>query len=94
MEEGPIFQPSEIGRCSTQTAPENFLQGKTLSENLSGKSSKELKELAQQLIAHSQQLESEEQSSPTTSVGSVNHGPSNQFQDAQDPYSGYDLDKI
>ena len=48
---------------------------------ISGKSSKELKELAQQLIAHSQQLESEEQNSPTTSVGSVNHDPSDPFQD-------------
>ena len=64
------------------------------SVQISGKSSKELKELAQQLIAHSQQLESEEQNSPTASVGSVNHDPSDQFQDAQDPYSGYDLDKI
>ena len=36
----------------------------------------------------------EEQNSPTASVGSVNHDPSDQFQDAQDPYSGYDLDKI
>ena len=64
------------------------------SVQISGKSSKELKELAQQLIAHSQQLESEEQNSPTTSMGSVNHDPSDPFQDAQDPYSGYDLDKI
>ena len=59
------------------------------SVQISGKSSKELKELAQQLIAHSQQLESEEQNSPTASVGSVNHDPSDLFQDAQDPYSGY-----
>ena len=53
-----------------------------------------LKELAQQLIAHSQQLESEEQISPTDSVGSVNHDPTDLFQDAQDPYSGHDLDSI
>ena len=64
------------------------------SVQIAGNSSKELKELAQQLIAHSQQLESEEQVSPTTSVGSVNLDPSDQFQDTQDPYSGYDLDKI
>ena len=64
------------------------------SVQISGKSSKELKELAQQLIAHSQQLESEEQVSPTDSVGSVNHDPTDPFQDAQDPYSGHDLDSI
>ena len=64
------------------------------SVQISGKSSKELKELAQQLIAHSQQLESEEQNSPTASMESVNHDPGDPFQDAQDPYSGYDLDKI
>ena len=64
------------------------------SVQISGKSSKELKELAQQLIAHSQQLESEEQVSPTGSVGSVNHDPTDPFQDAQDPYSGHDLDSI
>ena len=62
------------------------------SVQIAGKSSKELKELAQQLIAHSQQLESEEQVSPTASVGSVNHDPINPFQDSQDPYSGYNLD--
>ena len=62
------------------------------SVQITGKSSKELKELAQQLIAHSQQLESEEQSSPIASEGSVNHDPINLFQDSQDPYSGYNLD--
>ncbi|KAL4600574.1 hypothetical protein ACB092_11G208600 [Castanea dentata] len=62
------------------------------SVQISGKSSKELKELAQQLIAHSQQLESEEQISPTASEGSVNHDPIGPFQDSQDPYSGYNLD--
>ncbi|KAL4625478.1 hypothetical protein ACB092_05G029200 [Castanea dentata] len=59
---------------------------------ITGKSSKELKELAQQLIAHSQQLESEEQISPSASEGSVNHDPIDPFQDSQDPYSGYNLD--
>ncbi|KAL4627903.1 hypothetical protein ACB092_05G200100 [Castanea dentata] len=44
------------------------------------------------LIAHSQQLESEEQVSPTASEGSVNHDPIDPFQDSQDPYSGYNLD--
>ncbi|KAL4602908.1 hypothetical protein ACB092_10G087100 [Castanea dentata] len=62
------------------------------SVQITGKSSKELKELAQQLIAHSQQLESEEQVSPTASEGSVNHDPIDPFQDSQDPYSGYNLD--
>ena len=64
------------------------------SVQISGKSSKELKELAQQLIAQSQQLESEEQVSPTDSIGSVNQDPGDLFQDAQDPYSGHDLDSI
>ncbi|KAL4653704.1 hypothetical protein ACB092_01G324700 [Castanea dentata] len=62
------------------------------SVQFTGKSSKELKELAQQLMAHSQQLESEERVSPTTSEGSVNHDPIDPFQDSQDPYSGYNLD--
>ena len=62
------------------------------SVQITGKSSKELKELAQQLIAHSQQLESEEQGSPIASEGSVNHDPIDPFQDSQDPYSGYNLD--
>ena len=64
------------------------------SVQISGKSSRKLKELAQQLIAHSQQLESEEQVSPTTSIGSVNQDPTDPFQDAQNPYSGYDLDSL
>ena len=64
------------------------------SVQISGKSSKELKELAQQLIAQSQRLESEEQVSPTDSIGSVNQDPGDPFQDAQDPYSGHDLDSI
>ncbi|KAL4597801.1 hypothetical protein ACB092_11G015000 [Castanea dentata] len=59
---------------------------------IAGKSSKELKELAQQLMAHSQQLESEERVSPTASERSVNHSPIDPFQDSQDPYSGYNLD--
>ena len=32
--------------------------------------------------------------SPTDSVGSVNHDPTDPFQDAQYPYSGHDLDSI
>ncbi|KAL4603713.1 hypothetical protein ACB092_10G143700 [Castanea dentata] len=62
------------------------------SVQIARKSRKELKELAHQLIAHSQQLESEEQVSPTASVASVNHNPIDPFQDSQDPYSGYNLD--
>ncbi|KAL4595341.1 hypothetical protein ACB092_12G085200 [Castanea dentata] len=62
------------------------------SVQIAGKSSKKLKELAHQLIAHSHQLESEEQVSPTALVASVNHNPIDPFQDSQDPYSGYNLD--
>ena len=57
-----------------------------------GKSSKELKDLAQQLLLQSQQLESEERNSPTSSEASYNHAPIDPFQDSQDPYDGYNLD--
>ena len=60
---------------------------------ITGKSSKELKDLAQQLLLQSEQLESEEKNSPASSEASVSHCPNNPlFQDSQDPYDGYILD--
>ena len=60
---------------------------------IAGKSSKELKDLAQQLLFQSKQLESEEKNSPASSKASVSHYPNNPlFQDSQDPYDGYNLD--
>ena len=57
------------------------------------KSSKELKDLAKQLVLQSKQLESEEKGSPASSEVSINHCPNNPlFQDSQDPYDGYNLD--
>ncbi|KAL4600127.1 hypothetical protein ACB092_11G175600 [Castanea dentata] len=79
----PIQQP--IAHRTRSQSSLNLVQ-------ITEKSSKELKELAQQLMAHSQQLESEEQVSPSTSVASVNHNPIDPLQDSQDPYSGYNLD--
>ena len=57
-----------------------------------GKSSKELKDLAQQLLLQSEKLESEEKNSPASSKALVNHVPVGSFQDSQDPYDGYNLD--
>ena len=59
------------------------------------KSSKELKDLAQQLLLQSKQLESEEKNSLASSEASVSHCPNNPlFQDSQDPYDGYNLDTV
>ena len=60
---------------------------------ITGKSSEELKDLAQQLLLQLEQLESEEKNSPASSEASVSHCPNNPlFQDSQDPYDGYILD--
>ena len=56
------------------------------------KSSKELKDLAQQLLLQSEQLESKEKNSSASSEASVNRAPIDPFQDAQDPFDGYNLD--
>ena len=62
------------------------------SVQIAGKSSKELKDLAQQLLLQSEKLESEEKNSLASSKASVNHNPIDPFQDSQDPYDGYNLD--
>ena len=57
------------------------------------KSSKELKDLAKQLLLQSKQLNSKEKGSPASSEASINHCPNDSlFQDSQDPYDGYNLD--
>ena len=60
---------------------------------ISGKSSKELRDLGQQLILQSEQLESAKKNSPASSEASVGNYPNNPlFQDSQDPYNGCNLD--
>ena len=57
------------------------------------KSSKELKDLAQQLLLQSEQLESAEKNSHASFKASVGYYPNNPlFQDSQDPYDGCNLD--
>ena len=62
------------------------------SVQIAGKSSKELKDLAQQLLIQSEKLESEERVSSASSEASVNRNPVDPFQDSEDPYNGYNLD--
>ena len=62
------------------------------SVQIARKSSKELKDLAQQLLLQLEKLESEERVSPASSEVSVNRNPVDPFQDFQDPYDGYNLD--
>lgn len=62
------------------------------SVQITGKSSKELKDLAQQLLLQSKKLELEEKNSSASFEASVNHDPVDPFQDSQDPYDGYNLD--
>ena len=60
---------------------------------IAGKSSKELRDLGQQLILQSEQLESAEKNSPASSETSVGYCLNNPlFHDFQDPYNGYNLD--
>ena len=59
---------------------------------IAGKSSKELKDLAQQLLLQSEKLESEEKNSLASSKASINRIPIDHFQDSQDPYDGYNHD--
>ena len=62
------------------------------SVQVTGKSSKELKDLAMQLLLQLEKLESEENVSPTSLEASVNRSPIDPFQNSQDPYEGYKLD--
>ena len=56
------------------------------------KSSRELKDLADQLLLQASQLEEEEKASPASSESSTSHKPFDPFQDSQDPYEGHNLD--
>ena len=72
-------------RTSSQTSLDSV--------QISRKSSKELRDLGQQLILQSEQLESAEKNSPASSEASVGFCPNDPlFQDSQDPYDGYNLD--
>ena len=63
------------------------------SVQIAGKSSKKLRDLGQQLLLQSEQLESAEKNSPTSSEASVGYFPNDPlFQDSQDPYDGCNLD--
>ena len=77
--------PRAIAHCTRSHSSLNSVQ-------IAEKSSKELKDLAQQLLLQSEQLESEEKNSPASSEASVNLAPIDPFQDSQDPYDGYNLD--
>ena len=58
---------------------------------VTGKSSQELKNHANQLLLQSKQLESQQKVSPAFSEASINHDPL--LQDSQDLYDGYNLDE-
>ena len=62
------------------------------SVQIARKSSKELKDLDQQLLIQLEKLESKERVSPTSSEALVNRNLVDPFQDSQDPYDGYNLD--
>ena len=81
----PLPVQKSIAHCTRSQSSLDSIQ-------ISGKSSKELKDLAQQLLLQSEQLESAERNSPASSEASCNRAPIDPFQDAQDPYDGYNLD--
>ena len=83
--EFPPPVPRAIAHCTRSQSSLDSVQ-------IAGKSSKELKNLAQQLLFQSEQLESEEKNSPASLEASVNRDPIDPFQDSQDPYDGYNLD--
>ena len=56
------------------------------------KSSRELKDLADQLLLQASQLEEEEKASLASSEASTNHHPFDPFQDSQNSYEGHNLD--
>ena len=62
------------------------------SVSVTGKSSRELKDLANQLLLQASQLEEKEKTSPASSEAFTSHHPFDSFQDSQDPYEGHNLD--
>ena len=79
----PVQKP--IAHCTRSQSSLGSVQ-------ISGKSSKELKDLAQQRLLQSAQLESAEKNSPASSEASCNRVPIDPFQNSQDPYDGSNLD--
>ena len=78
--------PPPVHRAITQkTRSQSSLE----SVLVAGKSSKELKDLADQLLLQASQLEEEKKASPASSKASTNHQPIDPF---QDPYEGHNLD--
>ena len=89
------FPPPTQKVITYQTAIAHRTRSQTSldSVQISGKSSKEFRDLGQQLILQSEQLESAEKNSPASSEASVGFCPNDPlFQDSQDPYDGYNLD--
>ena len=89
------FPPPIQKAITSQTAIAHRTRSQTSLDfvQISGKSSKELHDLGQQLILQSEQLESAEKNSPASSEASVGFCPNDPlFQDSQDPYDGYNLD--
>ena len=77
----------------TATAHKTRSQSSLNSVQITGKSSKELRDLGQQLLLQSEQLESTENNSPASLEASVGYCPNNPlFQNSQDPYDGCNLD--
>ena len=79
--------------CKTAVAHRTRSQFSLDSIQITGKSSKELRDLGQQLILQSKQLKSAEKNSPASSEASFGYCTNNPlFQDSQDPYDGCNLD--
>ncbi|KAK9995730.1 hypothetical protein SO802_020416 [Lithocarpus litseifolius] len=74
-------------------APVTRSQSSLDSIQIAEKSSKELKDLAQQLLLQLEELQSQEKGSLASSEASANFDPNNHlFQDSQDPNDAYRLD--
>ena len=81
--------PPPVHRANTQkTRSQSSLE----SVSVARKSSRELKDLADQLCLQASQLEEEEKASPASSEASTSHQPFDPFQDSLDPYEGHNLD--
>ena len=79
------FLPQVHRPISQKTRSQSSLE----SISVAGKSSKEIKDVANQLLPQALQLEKEKKVYPTSSEASTSHYPFNPFQDSQDPYEGH-----
>ena len=89
------FPPPIQKAITSQTTIAHRTRSQTSLDSIQilGKSSKELRDLGQQLILQSEQLESAEKNSLASFEASIGFCPSNLlFKDSQDPYDGYNLD--